>query len=149
MDYTKKGGGTRIHDPLVHRSLMTGVGQTVHSNRSSGSKRAMDVLEKVPPEAKHAISDPALAEAHRQGTEEVHTPFGTAGVAQAFPLRGSAPHASSQSHMALAKNPQPQAQSLDDAVSPSARQPGPRRIMRVPGAVQGGPASIPAKNSVR
>jgi hypothetical protein len=49
MDYSKKGGGTRVHDALRFRTQATGMGQTETSNREHGSQRANDVAQSLKP----------------------------------------------------------------------------------------------------
>jgi len=151
IDYTKhpQKGGTRVHDPVVSRTLMTGIGQTVGSNRKTGSMRALDVHEKIPPECAEHCSDPGMAEIHRQGNQEVNTPIGTAAMVKSFPLRGESANASSKGHQEVKANPAATNATPGDPTSPSARDLGPRKMLRVPGAVQGGVSGATPRNSVR
>ena len=49
MDYSKKNGGTRVHDAMVARTLATGIGQTVNSAREHGSHRVAKVIAGIKP----------------------------------------------------------------------------------------------------
>jgi hypothetical protein len=49
MDYSKKNGGTRVHDAMVARTLATGIGQTVNAAREHGSNRAAKVIAGIKP----------------------------------------------------------------------------------------------------
>jgi hypothetical protein len=49
MDYSKKDGGTRVHDQGIARSLATGIGQSYAAIRSHGSHRAERVAAGMKP----------------------------------------------------------------------------------------------------
>jgi hypothetical protein len=49
MDYSKKGGGTRVHDKAKIRTLATGIGQTHAAMRETGSMRMSRVLDGMKP----------------------------------------------------------------------------------------------------
>jgi hypothetical protein len=140
MDYSKADrGGTRVHDPLVARTLMTGIGQSVKGNRVTGSARAMDVLQKTPDP--NRISDPALNELHQQGAHEVAGPMGMTGaVAPHFPLRGNSKDASARTTLETDRDPNlgNHSSGQGDSSSPSGRDFAPRKMLRTKGAVQSG-----------
>jgi hypothetical protein len=124
IDYSKSSkGGTRVFDPLKTRTLMTGMGQTVKSNRYTGSNRVADVLERVPEERKGSISDPAFAAAHAQG------------VGVKDPGLGGVPLPTPQSKWPLEAGSQ-QAHAAPGE-SPSSKKPGPRRLQQPGKAVFG------------
>lgn len=58
MDYSKVGQGTRILDQAKARTLATGMGQTITSNRVTGSERMQRVSASTKPGAH--VSDPGL-----------------------------------------------------------------------------------------
>ncbi len=61
MDYSKKTeGGTRVLDPIVARTLATGIGQSVAAARGEGSARADRVAAGIRPG--QIVSDEALAD---------------------------------------------------------------------------------------
>jgi hypothetical protein len=100
MDYSKKDGGTRVHDPLKARTLATGIGQTETSARIHGSHRLERVVAGMKP-GQHC-SDPALCEVRDRHDREremmasahMDSPHGepdpTARIEQAFPLKSTA-----------------------------------------------------------
>ena len=68
MDYSKKDGGTRIHDKLKVRTLATGIGQTETAARHTGSARAQRVVAGMKPG--QLVHDPGLAQQHAKMTRE-------------------------------------------------------------------------------
>jgi hypothetical protein len=64
MDYSKKDGGTRVHDQGVARSLATGIGQSYAAMRANGSGRAQRVAAGMKP-GQH-VSDRGLAQLHSE-----------------------------------------------------------------------------------
>ena len=67
MDYSKQGGGTRILDQAKARTLATGMGQTVTSNRDRGSHRMEKVAEAIKPG--QLCCDPGLCQLRDRNTE--------------------------------------------------------------------------------
>jgi len=49
MDYSKKDGGTRVHDAMKARTLATGIGSSLSAMREHGSHRAARVIEGIKP----------------------------------------------------------------------------------------------------
>ncbi len=64
MDYSKQDGGTRVLDQGKARTLMTGIGQTVTSNRHTGSHRTQAVAEGIKPG--QVVHDRALAQVSKK-----------------------------------------------------------------------------------
>jgi hypothetical protein len=106
MDYSKQGGGTRIHDQLKARTLATGHGSTVTAARATGSHRAQRVAEGIKP-GQH-VSDPGLRQVHGKRMDEMMAaatmdppPQGPESVKHAWPLSSG-----SKSHEDLATTEQ-------------------------------------------
>ena len=68
MDYSKKDGGTRVHDALKLRTLATGIGQTETSARQTGSTRAQRVVAGMKPG--QLVHDHGLRQQHEKMTRE-------------------------------------------------------------------------------
>ena len=49
MDYSKKDGGTRVHDAMMARTLATGIGSSLNAIREHGSHRAAKVIAGIKP----------------------------------------------------------------------------------------------------
>jgi hypothetical protein len=132
MDYSKDParGGTRIHDPVKVRSLGTGVGQTVHANRRTGTDRMIDVHNRIPHDKRDSISDPAHADLQSQMSPPIDPKgMNLPGTPMQYPAVGSGPDAKSVGTRDKGKG--------GEHVSPSSNPPGPRRMAKLPGAVQG------------
>lgn len=68
MDYSKAGHGTRVLDQAKARTLATGMGQTIASNRETGSQRMQKVAASTKPGAH--VSDPGLRMLQDKRAEE-------------------------------------------------------------------------------
>jgi hypothetical protein len=68
MDYSKKDGGTRVHDKLKLRTLATGFGQTETANRQTGSARVQRVVAGIKPG--QIVHDPGLRQQNEKMTRE-------------------------------------------------------------------------------
>jgi hypothetical protein len=112
MDYSKKDGGTRILDQMKARTLATGMGQTVASNRETGSQRAERVIDGIKPG--QLVSDRGLHPhvKHRDAMAEEYKaanmdpiPEGPGSPPKGWPLlSGSKSHAQANGMTAPADN---------------------------------------------
>jgi len=68
MDYSKRDGGTRVHDKLKLRTLATGIGQSETAARNTGSHRAERVAASMKPG--QLVHDPGLKQLHDKMTAE-------------------------------------------------------------------------------
>jgi len=139
MDYSKDTarGGTRVHDPVKHRSLGTGMGPTVASNRRTGSSRMTDVHNRIPHDKRDSISDPAHADLQAQGGGM--DGFGGMVMPMDHPAKGQGDQAMSKGVRDFGQKGEPKGPAMH--VSPSSHPPGPPRQMKVPGATQNGIAA--------
>jgi hypothetical protein len=94
MDYSKRDGGTRVHDKLKLRTLATGIGQSETAARTTGSHRAERVVAGMKPG--QTVHDPGLRQQHEHMTAErermatLHMDGAPPDPAEKFPLESGA-----------------------------------------------------------
>ena len=133
MDFSKKDvGGTRIHDHLHHRTIATGMGQTVGANKRTGADRAIDVANKMGNSPLNKTGDPGRA------ALKTHQDLQSAAAQRSMNLCAAPDSPCSPLQSSQSKGFMEATSGGKATESPSTSKPGPRRLSKPSGAVQSG-----------